>query len=444
MSKGLEYLRRKLSQKKGRSETRYRFYEAKNYVPKNDPTMPVDIQALASAMGWCGQAVDNLADRLVFRTFRYDDVGANEIFAENNADILFDAAILGALITSCDFAYVYDNGSGVPGIRIIDGCDATGIMDLSTQLLTEGYAVLERDQETKLPILEAYFEPGRTTYIRPGQPDEVIENQTNAVLLVPIVHRPDAKREFGRSRISRACMGYQTSALQATRKSEIAAYFYSYPQRYALGFETPGDFDRWKASMSAMFTIGRDADGNMPQVGQFPQQSMVPYYDHLKMFAGLFAGETGMTLEDMGFPMVNPSSAEAIKAAHDVLRLKARKAQRSFSASFCNVAYTAVCLRDNLPYERDVIKNIKPIWEPIFEPDASQYGAIGDAIFKINTASEGYIGRNTIHDMTGIAPEGGDNGGDSGRSSGALAGYFQNIPDGDADGQNTGASDEAD
>ena len=224
----------------------------------------------------------------------------------------------------------------------------------------------------------------------------------------------------GTSTLIFTCMGYQTSALQATRKSEIAAYFYSYPQRYALGFETPGDFDRWKASMSAMFTIGRDADGNMPQVGQFPQQSMVPYYDHLKMFAGLFAGETGMTLEDMGLPAP------------------------SFSASFCNVAYTAVCLRDNLPYERDVIKNIKPIWEPIFEPDASQYGAIGDAIFKINTASEGYIGRNTIYDMTGIAPEGGDNGGDGGRSSGALAGYFQNIPDGDADGQNTGAPDETD
>ena len=399
----------------------------KNHVANADPTMPADIKAIASAMGWCGQAVDNLADRLVFRTFRHDEVGANEIFEENNADILFDDAILGALITSCDFAYVYDKGEALPGIRIIDGCNATGVMDLTTHMLTEGYAVLERDQEFGKPILEAYFEPGRTTYYRPGEEPQIIENMSGAVLLVPIVHRPDAKREFGRSRISRACMGYQTSALQAVRKSEVAAYFYSYPQRYALGFETDEDFDRWKASISAMLTLGRDEDGNMPQVGQFPQQSIAPYYDHLKMFAGLFAGETGLTLEDMGFPTVNPTSADAIKAAHDTLRLKARKAQRSFATSFKNIAYAAICLRDNLPYGRDIMSGLTPVWEPIFEPDASQYGAIGDAIYKINTASEGYIGRDTIYDMTGLAPEGGQNGAESGRGSGTLAGYFENI-----------------
>lgn len=436
MLKGLEYLRRKLSQKKARADLRYKYYDAKKYVPNTDPTMPADLRALISVMGWCGSAVDNLADRLVFREFRHDDIGANEIFDSNNADIMFDAAVLGALITSCDFAYVFDKDAGIPAVRIIDGCDATGVMDLTTNLLTEGYAVLERDQELMTPILEAYFTPEATTYIRRGAVESVIESKGKVTQLVPIVHRPDAKREFGRSRISRACMGYQDSALQGVRKSEIAAYFYSYPQRYALGFETdPDGFDRWRATMSAMLTIGRDEEGNMPQVGQFPQQSMSPYYDHLKMWAGLFAGETGLTLEDMGFPMVNPTSAESIKAAHDSLRLKARKAQRSFSASFANIAYTAVCTRDALPYERSIIKNLVPVWEPIFEPDAAQYGAIGDAIFKINSASEGYIGRDTIYDITGLAPEGGaDNGGSGGRDAGTLEGYINGIPGTDGEG----------
>ena len=429
VSKGIEYLRRKLQQKQGRAVLRYRFYEAKNYVPVLDPTMPADIKGMASAMGWCGASVDNLADRLVFRDFRDDDIGANEIFTSNNADVLFDSAILGALITSCDFAYIFDdgNGSGIPAIRIIDGCNATGVMDLTTCLLTEGYAVLEVDQESKNPILEAHFEPGRTTYYRPGQDPEIVENKAGVVLLVPIVHRPDAKREFGRSRISGACMCYQSSALQAIRKSEIAAYFYSYPQRYALGFEADDNFSRWRATMSAMLTMGRDDDGNMPTLGQFPQQSMEPFYDHLKMFAGLFAGETGMTLEDMGFPTVNPTSAESIKAAHDTLRLKAKKAQRSFSTCFRNITYTAVCLRDQLRYSRRLIAGLKPIWEPIFEPDSAQFGALGDAIFKINSASEGYIGRTTIHDLTGIPPEGGEQDGTDGHSSGALERYIDDI-----------------
>lgn len=429
MQKGIEYLKRKLSQKKARADRRYEYYEMKNYVPDVDPSMPTDIKAMVSVLGWCGAAVDNLADRLVFRMFRNDDVGANELFDANNSDILLDSAILGALITSCDFAYVYESESGLPRLQIVDGCDATGVMDLSTHLLTEGYAVLERDQEKKTPILEAYFTPESTTYIRQGAEESVIPSKGGVTQLVPIVHRPDARREFGRSRISRACMSYQNGALQAVRKSEIAAYFYSYPQRYALGFEQDDGFNKWRAAMSAMMTMGRDDQGNIPQVGQFPQQSMTPYNDHLRMFAGLFAGETGLTLEDMGFPLANPSSPEAIKAAHEVLRLKARKAQRGFSSSFMNIAYTAICVRDALHYDRDIISGIKPVWEPIFEPSASQYGAIGDAIFKINQASEGYIGPNTIYDMTGLAPEGGTaDGGNSGRNTGALEGYLGDVP----------------
>ena len=430
MPKGIEYLKRKLATKKPRADLRYRYYEMKKYAPNYDTTMPKELKTMISVMGWCTAAVDNLADRLIFREFRNDDVDIAYILKKNNQDILFDAAVLGALITSCDFAYIRE-GTEVPAIEIISGCDATGVMDMSTHLLTEGYAVLERDQKSGKPLLEAYFTPDSTTFFPAGEEPYTLPAPGGVIGLVPIVHRPDAKREFGRSRISRACMSYQEGAIQAVRKSEIAAYFYSYPQRYALGFEPKDEdgFDRWRASMSAMLTIGRDGDGNLPQLGQFSQQSMTPYNDHLRMFAGLFAGETGLTLEDMGFPLANPSSPEAIKAAHDVLRLKARKAQRSFSSSFRNVAYTAVCIRDKLHYDRDVVAELKPTWEPIFEPSATQYGMIGDAIFKINTASPGYIGPETIYDMTGIAPEGGAvSGGEGGHNAGALAGYFDDLP----------------
>ncbi len=55
---------------------------------------------------------------------------------------------------------------------------------------------------------------------------------------------------------------------------------------------------------------------------------MAPYVEQLKMLASLFAGETGLTLDDLGFSTENPSSVEAIKAQHENLRLKARKAQK--------------------------------------------------------------------------------------------------------------------
>ncbi len=102
-----------------------------------------------------------------------------------------------------------------------------------------------------------------------------------------------------------------------------------------------------------MLEISASDDGNKPSIGQFTQQSMQPHNDQLKMFASLFAGETGLTLDDLGFATDNPSSAEAIAAAHENLRLTAKKAQRTFESGFLNVDYLAVCLRDDYSYKRN-------------------------------------------------------------------------------------------
>jgi hypothetical protein len=44
---------------------------------------------------------------------------------------------------------------------------------------------------------------------------------------------------------------------------------------------------------------------------------------------------------------------------------------------------------------------------PIFEPDASALGVIGDAILKINQASEGFMGADNIRAVTGLSSDAG-------------------------------------
>ena len=124
--------------------------------------------------------------------------------------------------------------------------------------------------------------------------------------------------------------------------------------------------------------------------------------DQLRTCASLFAGETGLTLDDLGFPSANPSSSDAIKASHENLRLKARKAQRSFGTGFINTGYLAACVRDNMAYSRNEFYKLTPLWEPIFEPDASQLGGIGDAINKIQQAFPDYFTEEKLRDLTGI------------------------------------------
>lgn len=405
-TKGIEYLRNKLAARQIRVRMRYRYYEMKNEVRDFNLVTPPEFRAFQECLGWCGKAVDALADRLVFRTFREDNFDLMAIYRMNNADVLFDSAILSALISSCCFLYIAQGADGYPILEVIDGANATGVLDESTGLLTEGYAVLHRN-DFDIPDLEAYFEPGKTTYYRPGEPEEVRPNAAPWPLLVPILHRPDAKRPFGHSRITRACMSILQGALRTLKRSEISAEFYSFPQKYVLGMSPDSvPLDKWRATISSFLRIDKDSDGDKPTLGQFTQQSMSPYTEQLRTFAALFAGETGLTLDDLGFVTDNPSSAEAIKASHENLRLAARKAQRTFGSGFLNAGYLAACVRDNFAYQRRQIYLTTPVWEPVFEPDAAMLSSIGDGVGKLNQAVPGYFNAENLRDLTGVTSGG--------------------------------------
>lgn len=400
--RGIEYLRGKLAEKRERVLVRYKFYDMKYFVRDFGIANREALQYLNSIVGWCGKAVDSMGDRLVIDEFDQDDFGFNEIMNLNNKDIFTGAAIQDALISSCSFIYISKDANGFPRLQTITAGDATGVIDPITYMLTEGYAVLERDKYKKA-TLEAYFTADGTWYYQGNEVVDYVENPAPYALLVPIINRPDAMRPFGRSHISRACMSIVKSAIRTIRRSEISAEYYSFPQKYVTGLSQDAErMDTWKATISSFLAFEKDDEGDHPVLGQFQQQSMTPYESQLKMFAGLFAGETGLTLDDMGFPTDNPSSADAIKSQHENLRLKARKAQKNFTIGFLNAMYLAACVRDNFAYSRQAVYEERLKWYPIFEPDASMLSLIGDGAIKLNQAVPNYIDDSKLDEMTGM------------------------------------------
>ena len=419
--KGLPYLRDRLNQKRPRVMQRYRYYEMKNGIRYLRTLIPAEFMWMTGTLGWCAKAVDSLGDRLSFRGFRNDDFGLNEIFAMNNRDIMPNSAINAALIGSCSFVYISEDESGYPRMQVVDGSNATGVADPITGMLKEGYAVLSRTKNGN-PETEAYFLPYRTEFYQAGRLFRADESFAPYPLLVPIIYRPDAMRPFGHSRISRACMGLQQSAMRTLLRSEVSAEFYSFPQKWITGLSQEAETEDWeeesgegtgktegfdskRATMSSFLSFEADESGNAPKLGQFTQQSMSPYTEQLRTFAALFAGESGLTMDDLGFVTDNPSSAEAIKASHENLRLTAGKAQEMFGSGFLNAGYLAACVRDNFEYQRRQFYETTALWKPVFEPDAAMLSGIGDGAIKINQAVPGYFGKNNLHDLTGIAPE---------------------------------------
>ena len=405
--KGMPYLKNKLNTKRTRVLLRYKWYEQKAQVADLGISTPEGLEWLSIIAGWCTKAVDNLADRLQFDGFEDDTFDFKTMFDQNNPDILPDDAILSALITSCSFVLITrgeNDAEGNPKIRfqVIDGSNATGTVDDYTKLLTEGYAVLDRDEHGNV-TREAYLLPGRTEIYEGGNLVGVETFNSRYCALVPIIYRPDAKRPFGHSRISRACMDYSKGVMRTLKRMEISAEFYSFPQKYITGLSSDAEkMDKWQATMSAMMSFTKDEEGDSPSVGQFQAASMAPHIEQIKGYASMFAGETGLSLDDLGFVTSNPSSAESIKASHEGLRLTASKAQKCFGVGLKNVGYIGACIRDNFDYQREEVFKTKAIWKPTFEPDASMLSSIGDGIIKINQAIPGVIDEYRLKRMTGI------------------------------------------
>lgn len=401
MEYGIPFLKKKLASKENRIKLRYRYYDMKMSVEDAGSILPEEFRWMAASLGWCAKAVDSVADRIAFDRFKNDDFAIGEIYRLNNSDILFDDAILSGLITSCSFIYIGWDDANYPTFQVIDGGSATGIIDPVTKMLAEGYAVLERDEHDR-PVLEAYFRPYQTDYYVNGKLSQQFTHDAPFALLVPIINRPDAKRPFGHSRISRACMNITQDVLRTFRRMNASAEFYSFPQKYILGISPNAQFNKRAATASSFFAISADERGEKPTVGQFSAQSMAPFAEALKAYASIFAGETGLTIDDLGFATANPASYDAIRASHEQLRLTARKAQRNFGVGFLNAGYLAACVRDGIEYDRRAFADTVPEWRPIFEPDSAALGAAGDAILKINQAVPDFMGADNIRRMTGL------------------------------------------
>ena len=400
--KGIDYLRRKLAQKQIRVRIRYKYYDMKSAVKDLSKVIPKEFDWVISVLGWCAKAVDCISERIVFEGISNDGLNLNDIYSNNNQDILTEGAISSALVTSCSFIYIFKGEDGYPRLQAIDGGNATGRLDPVTRMLNEGYAVLDRDDNGN-PAIEAYFTKEKTVIYENGKAIQTYSHKAPFALLVPMIHKPDPTRPFGRSRISRACMYLTDSAMRTLKRSEVSSEFYSFPQKYLLGLSQEAEMpEKWESTISSFLRLDKDGDGDSPKLGQFQQQSMSPFNDQLKTIASAFAGETGLTLDDLGFQTANPSTPEAIRASHESLRLAARQAQRNFAVGFLNAGYLAACLRDGYAYDRSIINKMQVDYEPIFEPDAAQLSGMGDAIIKIQQAFPDYFDEEKLHRLTGL------------------------------------------
>ncbi|MFC0266360.1 phage portal protein [Alloscardovia macacae] len=400
-------LKARLMKKRTRNKERNAYYDGKNELHDIGYSLPPVATDISVVVGWPEKAVEVLANRIVVDGLRTTDGlklpdAVEKLIADNALFESMSQAHKSALVNSCAFVACLqgDTADGEPGkiIEVFTADHASGIWDarrhgLEAALLVE---VADDDQETPQVIYLMTYE--HTVVITRSGRSWTISSEKANTGRIPcelLAYRPDDKRPFGRSRISRAVMSYTDSAVRTFLRSELQADLYSVGSRYLLGasksmFEAPGGqvMPKWKLLLDSVLVIPDNPQtGKRVDVGQFQQASFQPHIDQLRNTASLFAAATSMPPDEMGVLTDNPSSAEAIDKAQKELCLLAESCQSSFSLAWLNIIRKAL--------EKDAVELVLQ-WR---NPATPSRAASADAAVKLVSAGVLPADSEVVYDM---------------------------------------------
>ena len=345
-------LLRRLLEKRGRNRLRSKYYDGRNELKDIGYSLPPVAKDIEIVVGWPEKAVEALANRVVLDGVTMQD-GSDlsrkvaDLLDENDLRNTATSAHADALVHSCSFIAVLrgDTSIGEPEaiIQEFSADNATGIWDKRRHGLSNALLVdVSDDGKSVQSIFLMDYE--HTVVIVPAGPGYQVYDCTPNTDRIPcelLAYKPDAKRPFGRSRISRTVMSLTDSAVRTFLRSEMQAELYSVPPRYFLGVEpelfrdeNDNEIPTWKLMMDHILAIPKDKDGEKPEVGQFPQYSFEPHSAQLRQTASMFAAATSMPPDMMGVLTDNPSSAEAIDKAQKELCLAAEQCQSWFGPAW--------------------------------------------------------------------------------------------------------------
>lgn len=397
----VETLRKLLDQlgrKANRNRIRREYYDHRYLLRDFGISLPPQMRSIEAVLGWPAKAVDVLAKRLrpdgfVLPGANADDLGVRELWDANRLDLEAPQANTSALLHSCAFATVTlgDRERGEPQVFVTvrSAEHATGLWNRRLRRLDAGLTIVDADENGQPTEMVLYL-PGRVATLTKGASGRwsatVRPHKLRRVLMEPLVYQPRLDRPFGSSRLSRPVMTLADAALRTLVRSEVTAEFFSAPQRYAMGadeqaFVGPDGKPKgqWASIIGRVWAIGRDENGEIPEVGQFPQTSMQPHVEQLRMLAGLFAGETSLPLSSLGIVQDNPSSAEAIHAAKEELITEAEWAADTLGVGWRRVILLALMLRDGLTEPDPAWLRLEMRWR---DPSTPSKSAIADAVTK--------------------------------------------------------------
>lgn len=320
---------------------------------------------ICSRIDWPAKAVDYLASRSQFDGFTTNDQERTQdlmqISQSNHLKILYRKAVTSELKHCCAALTVTDSDKG-PVISAYPMTACALMWDDGLKEIKAGLVVAESKKmpgsNVRKPIMYKLFTRDALITIRLVGMEQVwIANYQNhsmgRPLIEPMAYHPTLERPFGRSRITRTVMSLSDDAQREKERSEIAAEFAAYPQKYLLGTDKKitNNSNRYAAYIGAIMEVTKGEGDTVPTFGQLSQLSMQPHIDYMRSLAAQFSGATNVPLSALGVVSDNPSSAEAIYAAKEDLVIDAQTLNNDNGNALVNIALMALAIKDNSDFE---------------------------------------------------------------------------------------------
>jgi hypothetical protein len=374
----LDYLTEKIKKHDPKNYVLQRYYEGRNKLKDLRISIPPQLTAVETVVGWAGTAVDVLEERLDLEGYLDPaELGINDIFRANELDLESSMGHKDALVFGTGFVTIGRGMDGEPDplITIESPKKMTAIYDMRTRRLSA--ALLINRNETGTPISGTLYLPDQTIFLEYYNRawldvDRDVHN-LGRVLVAQLPNNPRSGDPYGRTEITRAVRSLTDSAMRTLLGAEVAREFYSAPQRYILGADedlfTDSDgnpLDAWSVYQGRILGVPANQDGQIPQVGQFSANDTRPYFEQIRAYAQLMSAESAIPASYLGFQTDNPASADAIRQMEARLIKRAERRQRQFGRTWGEVARLALLVRDgSIPAEAS---EIRPIWRDASTP----------------------------------------------------------------------------
>lgn len=406
----LNLLVEQLDAKASRNLLRSSYYDGKRAAQQIGTVIPPQYARIGLALGWAAKTVDGLGrrcnlEKMVWPDGDLDSLGMRELADRNFLLSEISQARTDSLIHGVSYLITTrgdeSKGESRALVHAKDGLNATGEWNVRKRALDSLLSVTAR-KDDKITGFVLYLDGLTISAEKSGNVWSVDRSEHPwGVPAEPLIYRPRSSRRMGKSRITRAVMAHQDSALRTLIRLEAHMDIYTIPKLILLGADE-SIFKNEDGSMKASWQIAlariygvpdstdNDQDNQRADVKQLDAQSPESHLSQLNATAKLIARESDLPDADFALTdMANPTSAESYSASRENLIAEAEGAMDDWSVPIRRTVTRALAIQGGLDEVPAEWASIVPEWRsPIYLSRAAAADAGQKAIASVPWLAE--------------------------------------------------------